>query len=75
MGIVRSRAAEPPPTDQATRPITLTSRLLIHERPKLHRLCPLPAAVGIPVIGYAGIGATPGTRQNKKTRVPIDEIL
>ncbi len=53
MRIVRPRLAEPPPADQAARPIAPARMLVRHEGLEVDRLGPLPVALAVAVIGNA----------------------
>ena len=53
MGVIRHGLAEPPPSDQAARPIALPRRFLAHEVLEIDRLGPLPVAVRIAIVGNA----------------------
>ena len=53
MRIVRLRLAEPPPADQAARPVAPARMLFGHEGLEVDRLGPLPVAVAVAIIGNA----------------------
>lgn len=75
MGGVGLRQAEPRPTDQAARPIALPRGQLAHKGLKRHRLRTLPAALQIPIIGNARIGAATGTGEHEQALMALDEVL
>src|SRR6266702_859528 len=75
MRSVRPGLAEPPPSDQAARPIAPARMLLGHEGLEVDRLGPLPVAVAVAIVGDARIRATAGTGQHEQPFVPGDEIF
>lgn len=75
MRIVRHGLAEPPPADQAARPVSLPRARITHEGLVVDRLGSLPVALAVAIIGNAGIGAAACPGQNEETLVPGDEIF
>jgi len=75
MGIVGQGPTEPAPSDQTSRPIALSRRLVCHEGLLPHRLLALPVSVDIVIVGNAGVRAAAGPGEDEKPSVPIDEIL
>jgi hypothetical protein len=75
MGIVGQGPAEPPPSDQASRPITLPRLLVAHEGLIGDRLHSLPVALAVAIVRDAGMGAAACPRQHEKALVPGNEIL
>ena len=75
VGGIGQRLAEPPPADQAARPVALAGEFLTHEGLVGHRLGTLPAAIGVAIIRNARIGAAAGAGQHEQAPVLRDETL
>jgi hypothetical protein len=75
MGIVGQSPTETAPSDQTTRPIPLTRRLVCHEGLVRHRLLALPVSVGITIVRDAGVGAAPRPGEIEKPPMPMNEFL
>jgi hypothetical protein len=65
MRVVGKCLSEVPPTDQAARPIAAPDGVFGDKRLKAHRLCPFPTSIGVPIVGYPGIRAAAGSRQDE----------
>ena len=74
MRIVRLGAAEAAPTDHAAGPIALARQRVAHEGLIGHRLGALPIAVGVAIIGNAGVRAAAGAGQNEQASMAIDKV-
>jgi hypothetical protein len=75
MRIVGLGPSESSPSDHASRPIPLARLFLGNERLEADRLCPLPVAVAVSIIGYAGVGAASCARQDVQALMVFDEGL
>ena len=65
MRVVGECLFEATPADHAAGPIASAGRVVGEERLEAHRLCSFPAAVGVPIVGYARVRAAAGSRQDK----------
>src|SRR5689334_13591182 len=72
-GIGRS-VPEALPTHETARPVAPPRARLAHERLQSDGLRALPAAVGIAIVGNAGIGAAACTGENEEAGIALDEI-
>jgi hypothetical protein len=75
MGVVGKGMSEPTPADHAARPIAGSDGVVRDERLKAHRLHSLPAAIGVPIVGYPGVRAAAGIRKDKQSFVALDECF
>jgi hypothetical protein len=74
-GVIGLRLSKTAPADHAAGPITAPDGIVRDEGLKAYRWRSLPAAVGIPVIGNAGVRAAPRSRQDEQPLVALDESL
>jgi hypothetical protein len=75
MGVVWLRSSEATPADHATGPIATSGGIVRDELLEAHGRRSLPAAVGVPIIRYAGVRAAPRSRQHQQPMVILDECL
>src|ERR1700742_955103 len=75
MGVIGSRQIETTPTNHTSSPITAPRSVVRNEGPIMYGRRPLPAPVGVAIVGYAGIRAAPCSRQDKQPLVIFDKCL
>ena len=71
---VRARGGEARPAGQAAGPVATADGGIAGERLERHRLDPLPAALGIAVVGNAGAGTDAGAGEYEQAAMPVDEV-
>ncbi len=74
VGRIGARGGEARPAGQAARPVASPGRHLAGEGLEGDRLRPLPATVGIAVVGNAGRGAAAGTGEHEQPAMAREEF-
>src|ERR1700687_1910562 len=74
MRIVGPRTAQPPPADQAARPVAPAGRRVAHKCLEHYWRGAFPPAVSVAVVRDAGFGAAAGAGENEQAGISLDEL-